>query len=59
MKKYKWTFQKTLEFLHSRRPDLEMRAAFIHQLTSYENRLILKGIGPKTSKWTGILSEFT
>lgn len=30
MKKYKWTLLKTLEFLNSRRPDLEIRGTFIH-----------------------------
>lgn len=45
---------KTLEFLNSRRPDLEIRAAFIHQLTAYENRLVSQGMGPKTSKWTEV-----
>ena len=29
MKKYKWSLLKTLEFLNSRRPDLEIRATFI------------------------------
>lgn len=30
MRKYRWSLLKTLEFLNSRRPDLEIRAAFIH-----------------------------
>jgi protein-tyrosine phosphatase len=29
MRKYRWTLLKTLEFLNSRRPDLEMRTTFI------------------------------
>jgi protein-tyrosine phosphatase len=29
MRKYKWSLLKTLEFLNSRRPDLEIRATFI------------------------------
>jgi len=33
MVKYKWNLYKTLEFLNSRRPDLEIRASFFHQLT--------------------------
>ena len=36
MKKYKWCLYKTLEFLNSRRPDLEIRATFFQQLTSLE-----------------------
>jgi protein-tyrosine phosphatase len=39
MRKYKWTLLKSLEFLNSRRPDLEIRATFIHQLSAYEARL--------------------
>ena len=43
---------KTLEFINSRRPDLEIRASFIHQLSAYENRLYKRGQGPRTSRWT-------
>ena len=39
MRKYKWSLLKALEFLNSRRPDLEIRATFIHQLSAYEARL--------------------
>lgn len=39
MKKYGWTLLKTLEFLNSRRPDLEIRASFIQQLNMFENYL--------------------
>ena len=39
MRKYKWSLLKSLEFLNSRRPDLEIRATFIHQLSAYEQRL--------------------
>ena len=55
MRKFRWTLLKTLEFLNSRRPELEIRASFIHQLSAFENRLIKKGLGPKTSKWAGKL----
>ena len=30
MRKFRWSLLKTLEFLNSRRPDLEIRATFIH-----------------------------
>lgn len=36
MRKYRWSLLKSLEFLNSRRPDLEIRATFIHQLSAYE-----------------------
>jgi len=57
MRKYKWSLLKTLEFLNSRRPDLEIRVNFIQQLSDFENRLKLRGIGPQTKKWTEIASE--
>ena len=39
MKKFNWSLLKTLEFLNSRRPDLEIRATFIKQMSEYESRL--------------------
>ena len=51
IRKYQWTLQKSLEYLRSRKPDLEIRLSFIRQLSSYENRLKTQGIGPKTSDW--------
>jgi len=54
MKRYKWTLLKTLEFLNSRRPDLEIRASFIQQLNMYENFLNQSGTGPKTQDWNEI-----
>jgi len=57
MRKYRWSLLKTLEFLNSRRPDLEIRATFIKQLSDYENRLKLRNLGPNTSKWDEISDE--
>lgn len=57
MRKYSWSLLKTLEFLNSRRPDLEIRATFIKQLSDFENRLKKRGNGPKTSKWDEIAEE--
>jgi hypothetical protein len=42
---------KTLEFLHSRRPDLEIRANFFNQLLALENKLSKLGLGAKTYNW--------
>ena len=42
---------KTLEFLNSRRPELEIRPSFLAQLHNYERRLYERGIGPKTKRW--------
>ena len=57
MRKYRWSLLKTLEFLNSRRPDLEIRASFIQQLQDYENRLGKAGLGPLSSKWNEISME--
>ena len=51
MRKYKWSLLKSLEFLNSRRPDLEIRATFIHQLSAYEARLANSLKLPISSKW--------
>ncbi|CAD8118164.1 unnamed protein product [Paramecium sonneborni] len=51
MRKYKWKLYKTLEFLNSRRPDLEIRASFYHQLTQLESKLNKKGEGGLSSSW--------
>lgn len=46
MRKYRWSMLKTLEFLNSRRPDLEIRGTFIQQLQQFEQRLSNRGLGP-------------
>jgi hypothetical protein len=51
MRKYSWSLLKTLEFLNSRRPDLEVRVTFIKQLSDFEHRLKLRGFGPQTKRW--------
>ena len=51
MRKYKWSLLKSLEFLNSRRPDLEIRATFINQLSAYEARLQNRLNSQITSKW--------
>ncbi len=51
MKKFNWTLLKALEFINSRRPNLEIRASFLQQLSKYEKRTF----NPKdlrTDKWT-------
>ena len=51
MRKYQWSLLKSLEFLNSRRPDLEIRATFINQLSAYEARLTQSNNQAVTSKW--------
>lgn len=60
MRKYRWGLLKTLEFLNSRRPDLEIRASFIHQLSALEGQLIQKGLldqNDTTVDWSEILDK--
>ena len=57
MRKYRWSLLKTLEFLNSRRPDLEIRVTFIQQLSDYENRLKFRGLGVQTKKWSELAQE--
>ena len=40
-----------MEFLNSRRPDLEIRASFFHQLTELEAKLAQTGQGAFSSTW--------
>lgn len=40
MKKYNWGLRKTMEFLSSRRPDLNLKPSFLQQLSGYERRLM-------------------
>lgn len=58
MQKYRWSLYKTLEFLNSRRPNLEIRAAFVSQLAEFEeNKLILRNRGPQTSHWNEVADK--
>ncbi|CAK0884366.1 unnamed protein product, partial [Prorocentrum cordatum] len=40
MKKYCWGLRKTMEFLSFRRPDMNLKPAFLDQLSGYESCLI-------------------
>lgn len=53
MRKYRWSLLKTLEFLNSRRPELEIRGTFIQQLQEYEQRLVKQqpSFGPLSTSW--------
>ena len=51
MQKYRWSLYKTLEYLNSRRPDLEIRASFVSQLADFEQKLIMQNRGPQTAHW--------
>lgn len=51
MKRYRWSLYKTLEFLTSRRSDLEIRTSFYHQLLNLESRLFQQSEGSVTVNW--------
>lgn len=57
MQKYRWSLYKTLEFLNSRRPDLEIRAAFVSQLADFEQKLIQQNRGPQTINWNEVADK--
>eukprot|EP00357_Protocruzia_adherens_P032800 CAMPEP_0114973418 /NCGR_PEP_ID=MMETSP0216-20121206/941_1 /TAXON_ID=223996 /ORGANISM="Protocruzia adherens, Strain Boccale" /LENGTH=607 /DNA_ID=CAMNT_0002333903 /DNA_START=99 /DNA_END=1920 /DNA_ORIENTATION=+ len=57
MRKYKWTLLKTLEFLNSRRPDMEIRPSFVNQLANYESRLAKTGNGAKSARWLDLADD--
>ncbi|CAD8045671.1 unnamed protein product [Paramecium sonneborni] len=57
MKKYRWTLYKTLQYMHNRRPDLEIKAHFFNQLLSVETRLQKQGYGAKTYNWDEVYTQ--
>jgi hypothetical protein len=59
MRKFRWSIMKTLEFVNSRRPDLEMRQSFLRQIQMYENRLAARGLGPKSKEWNELSDTAT
>jgi len=59
MRKFRWGLNKTLEFLNSRRPEMELRGSFLNQLQMYEGRLIARGLGPKSQRWNEVSDRQT
>ena len=59
MRKFRWGLMKTLEFLNSRRQDLDMKASFLHQLQQYETKLINRGLGPQSHRWNELSDKTT
>lgn len=51
MKKYNWGLRKTMEFLSSRRPDLNLKPSFLQQLSGYERRLMAQSRIPFSLDW--------
>ena len=55
MRKYNWSVSKSIDFLKSKKEDIEIEPYFLEQLLSYEKRLS-KGTNVK-SNWTELTSE--
>lgn len=52
MRKHSWGLRKTMEFLSFRRPDMNLKPAFLQQLSGYERRLMSQGDGkPFSLDW--------
>jgi len=52
MKKHSWGLRKTMEFLSFRRPDMNLKPAFLQQLSGYERRLMAQATGPFSLDWS-------
>lgn len=61
VKKFRWSLKKCLDFLSSKKQDVNIPNYFLSQLNAFEARLCKIGQGPKTSNWneisTGNLSD--
>ena len=42
MKKYKWSLKKSIEYLKSKKPDVDIPIYFYEQLQKFENRMKLR-----------------
>lgn len=54
IRKYRWTLKKSMEFLSSKKNDIDVPPFFINQLSSFETRLTKGGQGPKSSNWNDV-----
>jgi hypothetical protein len=57
MKKYRWSLHKCLEFLYSKKPNIEIQPSFYNQIVALENKFIKTGMGPKTQTWNEVGHE--
>ena len=51
MRKYSWSLYKTIQFVSSRRNDINLKPGFINQLSNFETKLIRQGIISKSNQW--------
>ena len=52
MKKYKWSLKKSMEYLKSKKQDVDIPPFFLSQLIKFESRLIQKGELSKDIPWS-------
>lgn len=59
MRRYRWSCAKTMQFMQSRRPGLNMCPSFHSQLQVHERKLAARGLGPKSSRWSEVSDSRT
>ena len=52
MKKYKWSLKKSMEYLKSKKQDVDIPSYFLSQLIKFESRLFQKGELTKDIPWS-------
>lgn len=57
MKKFNWGLFKTLEFLNSRRPNIDIKPSFLQQLAALENRLSRLATGLMSNSWSEVSDD--
>lgn len=54
IRKFRWSLRKSLEFLTSKKSDIDIPIYFSNQLSNYETRLTKAGLGPKSNSWSEV-----
>lgn len=61
IRKFRWSLRKSLEFLTSKKSDIDIPQFFSNQISNFETRLTKYGVGPKSNCWsdvgTGMVSD--
>ena len=58
MNKFNWSLLKALEFINYRRPNLEIRASFLQQLSNWQQRRIKRGNPRCSETWDEVPEPF-
>lgn len=56
MKKYRWSLEKSIEYLQSKKNDMDIMKQFLTQLSLFEARL--NKIGARSTDWNSILKPY-